>query len=150
MKETNETKGRQPTEWEKIFANRMPNKKLISKTYDECIQLNIKKINDQISKQVEDLNRHFPKKDMQVATCMKNVERHSTPLIIREKQVKNHNVISPHNCQNGYHQKDNKEQVLVRCGGNGTLVYSWWKQIYAAPMENRMEVPQKMKNRTAL
>ena len=81
---------------------------------------------------------------------MKNVERHSTPLIIREKQVKNHNVISPHNCQNGYHQKDNKEQVLVRCGGNGTLVYSWWKQIYAAPMENRMEVPQKMKNRTAL
>ena len=93
MKETNETKGRQPTEWEKIFANRMPKKKLISKTYKECIQLNKK---------------------------------------------------------NGYHQKDNKQQVLVRCGGNGTLVYSWWKQIYAAPMENRMEVPQKIKHRTAL
>ena len=103
VKQTNKTKGRQPTEWEKIFANRMPNKKLISKTYKDCIQLNIKKINNQISKQVEDLNRHFPIEDMQVAK--KHVERHSTPLITREKQVKNHNAISSHTCQNGYHQK---------------------------------------------
>ena len=41
-KETiNKTK-RQPTEWEKIFANGMSNKRLISKLYEELIKLNNK------------------------------------------------------------------------------------------------------------
>ena len=33
---------RQPTEWEKIFANDVTNKGLISQTYKQLIQLNIK------------------------------------------------------------------------------------------------------------
>ena len=42
-KETiNKTK-RQPTEWEKIFANEENNKELISKTYKQLMQINIKK-----------------------------------------------------------------------------------------------------------
>ena len=36
----NKTK-RQPTEWEKIFANYVPNQGWISKIYEEFIQLNI-------------------------------------------------------------------------------------------------------------
>ena len=43
-KETINKMKRQPTEWEKIFANDMTNKGLISNIYKEIIQLNIKKI----------------------------------------------------------------------------------------------------------
>ena len=42
-KETINKMKRQPTEWEKIFANYISNKGLISKIYKELIQLNSKK-----------------------------------------------------------------------------------------------------------
>ena len=42
-KETIDKTKRQPTEWEKIFANDMTDKGLISKIYKELIQLNITK-----------------------------------------------------------------------------------------------------------
>ena len=42
-KETINKMKRQPSEWEKIFANEAPDKGLISKTYKHLMQLNIKK-----------------------------------------------------------------------------------------------------------
>ena len=42
-KETINKMKRQPSEWEKIFANKATDKGLISKIYKELIQLNIKK-----------------------------------------------------------------------------------------------------------
>ena len=42
-KETINKMKRQPSEWEKIFANEATDKGLISKIYKQLIQLNIKK-----------------------------------------------------------------------------------------------------------
>ena len=66
-KETINQMKRQPTEWEKIFANKVTDKGLISKMYKQLIQFNIKKANSPIKKWAEDLNRHFSKEDIQMA-----------------------------------------------------------------------------------
>ena len=82
MKETISKVKRQPSEWEKITANEVTDKELISKIYK---QLNIRKINNLIKKWVKELNRHFSKEDIQMANKhMKNAQY----LIIREMQIK--------------------------------------------------------------
>ena len=52
----NKTKGK-PIQWEKIFANDISDKGLVSKIYKEPIQINAP--NNSIKKCTEDMNRHF-------------------------------------------------------------------------------------------
>ena len=49
-KETTNKTERQPSEWEKIFANKSMDKELISKIYKQLMQLNIKKQTTQSKK----------------------------------------------------------------------------------------------------
>jgi len=59
MKETiNKTK-RQPTEWEKIFANDRSDRGLTSKIHKELTQLHTTKTNNTTIRWLEDLNTHF-------------------------------------------------------------------------------------------
>ena len=50
MKETISKVKRQPSEWEKIIANKTSDKEFIFKVYKQLMQLNIRKMNNPIKK----------------------------------------------------------------------------------------------------
>lgn len=77
-KETISKTKRQQTEWEKIFANDISDKGLVSKIYKELIKRNTQKTNNPVKKWAKDMNRHF------------SPRRHPDGQPIHEKNVQHH------------------------------------------------------------
>ena len=74
---------RQATGWEKVFANHISDKELVSRIYEEFLKLN--SIKKQNRKWAKDMKRRFTVEVLPLAN--KHMRRCSTSLNIREMQI---------------------------------------------------------------
>ena len=131
-KETISKVKRQPSEWEKIMANEATDKESISKIYKQFLKLNSRKIKDSIKKWARELNRHFPKDDIQMAN--KHMKRCSASLIIREMQIKTTVRYHLTLVRMAAIKKSTNNKCWRGCGEKGTFLQCWWECKLVQPL----------------
>ena len=121
MSETINKIKRQPTEWEKIFANNISDKGLGSKINKELLKLNTQETKNAIMKWAEDMRRNLTKEDIHIAS--KRMRKCSASLAIREIQIKTTMRYHLTPVRMGKINKAGNYKCWRGCGERGTLLH---------------------------
>ena len=113
---------RQPMDWDEIFANDLTEKGLISNIYliHTTQQQKAKQPNQ---KWAEDLSRHFPKEDIQMAKRL--MKSYSTLLVIKEMQIKTIMRYQLTPVRMSIIIKPTNDKYWQGCGKMGILLHCW-------------------------
>ena len=110
-------------EWEKILANNLLDKGLVSKTYKELIKLNTQKANNPVKKWEKYMNRHFSEEDIQMAN--QHMKKYSTSLIIRKIQIKISMRYHLTQVRMAKINKSGNNRCWQGCRDTGSLLHHW-------------------------
>jgi hypothetical protein len=139
---------RLPTEWEKVFANYLSDKGLISRIYRELKKFNSQRINIPMEKWGHELNREVSKEEVQMAN--KYTKKSSTSLAIKEMQSKTTPrfhltpvgmAIFKGKTSNTCWRQWDETGTLMYCWWECKLVQTLWKAVWRFLKKQKVELP---------
>jgi hypothetical protein len=130
-KETVTRLKRKPIEWEKIFANYISDKGLITRISRELKKLTSQWINNPLNTWANELNSQFSKEEMRTAN--KHMKKFSTSSAIKKMKIKELRFyLIPVRMAIITHTNNNK--CWRGCGGKRTLLHCWWECNLVQPL----------------